>query len=162
MFLIWPPRVWSQPPTPAGLRLLRLSAFLFVAATLAVGVRAFVLDLRVAFLESWMRMIPTPVARQMAEVERAAGRESPLLVFYSADKPWFPRMWQRALYPRIVILQAREHTRRDTVRRLRDRYGIRYAISMSAPTPDAGIEEVRDLGPVLGAADRVWFGTLRR
>ncbi len=106
-------------------------------------------------------MIPTPVARQMAEVERAAGRESPLLLFYSYERPWFPRMWQRALYPRTVILQAREYTGRGTVARLRDRYDIRYAISVGEPPRNAGFEEIRDLGPAPGATDRVWFGPLR-
>ena len=64
-------------------------------------------------------------------------------------------MWQRALYPRIVILQPRENTRRGTVARLRTRYDIRYAISVGAPPPEAGFEEIRDLGPALGATDRV-------
>ncbi len=162
MFLLWPPRVWSQPPTPAGLRLLRLSAFLFVVISAAVGVRASVLDFRVAFERSWKTTVPAPAAAQIAAVQKAIGGEPALLLIYAGPNPWFPRMWQRVLYPKTtVILLSREQASPGKIARLRSRYGIRFAVSMDSTPPDSEFSEVRDLGPLLGSPNRVWFGPLR-
>jgi hypothetical protein len=70
-------------------------------------------------------------------------------------------MWQRVLYPRVVILLPSHQNSAGAVSRLRSRFGIRYAVSMGSPPPDPGFAEIRDLGPLLGADYRVWFGPLR-
>jgi hypothetical protein len=160
LFLLWPPRVWSQPPPSPRLRLLRLATGLFLAVSAGVGVRAIALDLKNAFQRSWKTTIPPPVAAQVAAVEKELGPE-PLLVAYQDPNPWYPRMWQRVLYPRVVILLPSHQNSAGAVSRLRSRYGIRYAVSMGSPPPDPGFAEIRDLGPLLGADYRVWFGPLR-
>ena len=162
MFLVWPPRVWFRPPTPFGLRLLRFSTILFVTTSLAIGVRASVVDLRAAFRTSWKTTIPPAVAEQMAVVEKETAGENFLLT-YRAPNPWYPRMWQRVFYPRTVILLAREQATPREIARLRDRYGIRFAVSIGPPPPALKYSDARDLGPLLGSKeDRVRFGSLAR
>jgi hypothetical protein len=161
LFLVWPPRVWFQPPPSVGLRLLRLSAFLLIATSLVIGIRASVLDLQTAFRASWKETVPPPVAAQIAIVERETGREA-LLLTYADPNPWYPRMWQRIFYPRTVVLLSDRQADAATIARLRERYGIRYAVSMGPPPGGLAFTEVRDLGPLLGSNDRVAFGPLDR
>ena len=73
-----------------------------------------------------------------------------LLVTYPGTHPWYPRVWQRVLYPRTVVLLSREQTSAAKVARMRARYGIRFAVAMGSPPPDPGFARVRDLGPLLG------------
>ena len=134
---------------------------IFVLVSGAVGVRAFVAGYREAFLSSWLTSVPPRVADQIATVDRVMRPGEALLVTYPGPNPWYARMWQRVLYPRTVVLLSRNQTSAANIARLRARYGIRFAVAMGSPPPDPGFVRVRDLGPLLGADDRVLFGTLR-
>jgi len=161
LFLIWPTNVWFRPPTPSGLRLLRLAIVIFILVSAGVGVRAIAASYREAFLKAWMTAVPPRVADQIATVDRVMRPGEALLVTYPASHPWYPRVWQRVLYPRTVVLLSRDQTTAANVARLRARYGIRFAVAMGSPPPDPGFARVRDLGPLLSANDRVLFGPLR-
>ena len=161
MFLLWPPRVWAEPPTPPGLRLLRLSAALVVAASLAVGTRAFVQDLRVAFVWAWPRAVPPSVQSQIETTERGMPPDAALLVvFYAGSDSWYARMWQRVLYPRTVVLLPSDRMTGATIARLRSRYHLQYAVAIGSPPADPGFVRPQDLGDLPGGQFRVWFGEL--
>ena len=144
-----------------GRWLLPLSAVIFLATSLAIGVRASWLDLRNAFLSSWKTTVPAPVAEQIAIVERETAGAN-LLITYAEPNPWYPRMWQRIFYPRTVIVLSRQYATPATLARLRERYGILYVVSMGTPPRALEDHEMRDLGLLLGSDHRVWFGPLER
>ncbi len=146
---------------PAGLRLVRLTALIFVLVSGGAGVRALVLGYRQAFLDSWLTAVPPRVAVQIAIVEKFLQPGEALLVTYPGPSPWYPRMWQRVLYPRTVILLTRDHTSAPNIARIRARYGIRFAVAMGSPPPDPGFARMQDLGSLLGENDPVLFGPLR-
>jgi hypothetical protein len=162
LFLFWPPHVWTKVPTPIGIRLLRLSATIVVATSLTLGTAAFVKDLRVAFWQSWPRIVPPPVQTQIGIAEREMGDEAALLVTYAGTDSWYARMWQRVLYPRTVIILPSSALKVRDMARLRIRYRLQYALTMGSPPADPGFVRTQDLGNVPGSQDRAWFGELSR
>lgn len=162
LFLLWPPHVWTQAPTPIVLRLLQLSAVLVVATSLTVGTAAFVKDLGVAFQYSWPRIVPPPVQRQIETAEQEMGGDASLLVIYEGTDSWYARMWQRVLYPRTVIILPSSALKGTDMARLRTRYHLQYALTMGSPPADPGFVRTQDLGSVSGSQDRAWFGELSR
>jgi hypothetical protein len=161
LFLVWPPRVWFRPPRPVGLTLLRVSAVIVVAVTVAVGLRAIAVDLDIAFRKAWSMTVPPRLADQMSTVERVMKSERVLLLTYEGNDPWVSEVWQSALYPREVIVVPNAWATPAGIARLRARFRFRFAVSIGERPLDAGFATVRDVGPSVRPGERTWFGPLR-
>ncbi len=137
-----------------------MAAAIVFAASLASGGDALVADLRVAFRDAGPSVF-TPVDRgQMAAVRESLPPGGSLLLVATKVDAWHARLWQRAFYPEHILIVRYEPLRADELKRLRDQYGIRFAISLGVAPPDPGFRSHRDLGTLPGLPSRVWFGEL--
>ncbi len=131
-----------------------------VGASLVSGAHAIVADLRVAFRDAGPSVF-TPVDRkQMATVRAALPAAASLLLVATADDAWHARLWQRALYPEHIVIVRYTPLRSDELKRFRDQYAIRYAVSLGVAPPDPGFRSHEDIGSLPGLPGRVWFGEL--
>ena len=127
---------------------------------MAVGGHALARDLQVAFRDAGPSVF-TPVDReQMAAVRESLPAGASLLLVATTDDAWHARLWQRALYPEHTVIVRYEPLQRDELKRFRDQYAIRHAVSLGTAPPDPGFRSHRDLGPLPGLPGHVWFGEL--
>ena len=133
------------------------------AASLASGGRALYQDLSLAFTWAGASVFPPTVQRQLETLRSRIPRGSHVLLVapFGANGPWYSRLFQRGLYPGVVVI-VRYLPPPDAaaLRRLRRQYDLRYAVSMGDPPTDPGFVAHDDLGPLPGIPDRVWFGEL--
>jgi hypothetical protein len=131
-----------------------------VAASLAVGGAAIARDLRVAFRDASPSVF-TPIDRaQMAAVRASIPPRASLLLVATTDDAWEARLWQRAFYPEYAVIVRYVPLQPDELKRLRDQYAIRHAISLGVNPPDPGFRSHQDLGMLPGSPGHAWFGEL--
>jgi hypothetical protein len=154
-------------PTRALLspRILQSLAALVLAAAALAAARSLDREFTKAFRDPWPGVFPPSVLGQL-QVLRSRLAPGSTVLLVSGPTPaetWNARLFQRGLYPRnVVIVHFAPPPDAAEMGRLRDRYGLRYAISLGAGPADPGFLQHEDLGPLPDAEGRVWFGELAR
>jgi hypothetical protein len=142
---------------------LHAAAGLVLAASALSGVPRLAREIRVAFRDAGLSVFPTEFQRQRAVVEKTAPPGAVFLHISDwASDPgtgWYSRLWQRALYPRNLVIVVMRDLQPERLQLLRRRFGARYAISVGSPPIDPGFLWHRDLGVVPGSG-QTWFGEL--
>ena len=148
----------SPPPGPL-LSLLRAFSILAAVAALLCGGRAigdqrwrFSGPPRTAYLPEFQTELRTVT-------ERLPGGAR-LLHLSSAPEYWYSRLWQRALYPRNETIVVQPPLSRERLLDLRQRYGVRSAISAGDPPWDPGFAWSVDLGPLPLVPGHSLFGEI--
>ena len=131
-----------------------------MGASLLTGVQAIVADLRLAFRDAGPSVFTPVDRRQTAAVRASIPATASLLLVATADDAWHARLWQRALYPEHIVIVRYTPLLADELRRFRERYAIRYAVSLGVTPPDPGFQTHQDLGTLPGLPGHVWFGEL--
>jgi len=146
---------------PGRIRARTLAAALFVGLWLAACGYRFAREGLVVLRDAPREMPPREMWRQIATIDRLAPNE-PLFYVMPSLETWDSRMWKRALYPRRVfyVENAREVGAAE-YRRLRDKYRIRYALSVGDEPVDPSFRWKIELPPLPGHTARAWFGELR-
>jgi hypothetical protein len=149
-----------QPMRPAQI-FLGAIAVVFVAAAVLFGGRAIRLDLPVVYRDAPRSALPPTFRSQMEVVLRTFPPGAALLHVSSVPESWYSRMWERALYPRnaVVSLQPPELDP-ASFRRARERFGIRFAISVGNSSPGNGYRWSVPMGTLPGLDEEAWFGEL--
>jgi hypothetical protein len=144
-----------------GLRPRTVAAAFFVGLWLAACGYRFAREGLVILRDAPREMPPREMWRQVATIDRLAPNE-PLFYLMPSLEAWDSRMWKRALYPRRVfyVENARE-VEGPEYRRLRDKYRIRYALSVGDRPVDPLFRWKVELPPLPGHTARAWFGELR-
>jgi hypothetical protein len=144
-----------------GRILLDAIAVVFVAAAVWFGGRAIQLELPVVYRYAPRTALPAPFRSQMEVVLRSLPPGAAMLHVSSVPESWYSRMWERALYPRnaVVSLQPPEIDA-ASVRRARERFGIRFAVSVGNPSPGNGYRWSVPIGTLPGVDGEAWFGEL--
>jgi hypothetical protein len=134
------------------LLLLRVFSVLVGAAALTCGTRAIGEQLS-RFKEPPHRASHPAFDAALARVLERVPEGARLLHLSAEPEYWYSRLWQRALYPRNEVIVVEPPLSAEVVRTLRDRYGVRFAISAGNPPSDPGFLWAVDLGPLpLGSA----------
>lgn len=158
-----------RPPRaarPSGRRnvALQVAAVLVAAASAVSGSLGLARDLRIAFRDAWPSVFPGQFQRQVKTVEETVPPGAVFFHIADASKDpgtgWYSRLWQRALYPRNLVIVLLNDLRPEHLEELRKRYRVRYAISVGTPPIDPGFRWHRELGSVPGS-HQTWFGELR-
>lgn len=161
-----------RPASRWGRAALAVVGAIFFVTSLRAGYRGFASDLRLAFGSAPMHAIAPELMDQARMLRRRIPRGDSILYLGNQNPPdnWYSRLWQRALYPRrlLILERAPSAVKLDTAARprlpgldeLRAAYPIRYAISAGNPPADPGFIAHEELPPVPGFPYAVWFGEL--
>ena len=136
---------------------------LVLTASLAAGGIAFVRDLTLAYRWAGPSVLPSTVRTQLDIIRNRLPKGSTVLLVVSrtGDVSWYVRLFQRALYPTVVVVVRSVPLPSEAeLRAMRNRHAIQYAISMGAPPADPGFLAHEDLGSLPSIEDHVWFGRL--
>lgn len=137
------------------------------------GISGFAADLRVAFLSAPWHAIPPELSDCARILKARIPREASVIFLGNQNPPdnWYSRLWQRALYPRrlLILERGQSAVQLDTTGRprmlgfdeLRATYPIRYAISAGNPPEDLGFLSHVELPSIPGYPYVNWFGELR-
>ena len=144
---------------PARTLLLRLFSILVAIAALTCGARAVAVQ-AYRFEGRPFRALHPEFEAQLRTVLQKLPEGACLFHLSTVQEDWFSRLWQRALYPRNDMILVQPPLTRERIQSLRDRYGVRYAISFGDPPLDPGFLWKVDLGrlPLVHGTD--WFGEL--
>jgi hypothetical protein len=150
----------SRPILPVPV--LRIIAILVVAASVVTGAIAMRKDVRIAFRDAGPSEFPASVNLQVEAITRGMPPGAGLLLLSQShdDGAWYARLFQRALYPRnVVVVRYVPLTgpERDLLRR---QWSLGYGLAMGVPPPDVGFLAHEDLGTLPALPDRVWFGKI--
>ena len=140
--------------------LLRISATAVILASLTAWLLGFVPDLLVSYRWAGPSVFTEVDRRQMAAVRQAIPEGETLLLIAPRTDVWHARLWQRGLYPRNQVVVVLDPFDAASIRALRERYSMRHAVLLGPAAFDPGLLSRRDLGPLPGLSDRVFFGEL--
>ena len=148
----------SNVPVP----LLRGIAALVICASIWTGARALARDFDRAFHVAGKGVFPPSVARQIDAIRATVPpRDAVLLLSASAtDGAWWARLFQRALYPRNVVVVRYEPLVASDAARLRGDWHPRWALLLSPDGSSLALSDREDLGPLPAMPDHVWLGAL--
>jgi hypothetical protein len=139
---------------------LRVLAAAVIVASLAAGLAALREDLRLAYLWATPSIFKDLDRKEMAAVRDSVPEGAVLMLVAKPTDGWHARLWQRGMFPRNPVAVILEPVPEETVRALRERYAIRYAVLIGPPSQDPGLLWRRDLGPLPNLPGRVYFGEL--
>lgn len=144
-----------------------------LATSLWAGVRGFAADIRLAFVDAPRHAIPPEILEQARLLKARIPRDAYVLYVGNQTPPdnWFSRLWQRALYPRRVLileqgkravtLDTKEQLRVKGLEELRAEYSVRYALSAGNPPTDPGFLTREELSRIPQYPYVTWFGVLK-
>jgi hypothetical protein len=129
------------------------------AAALACGARALLREVPVFSGPPRTPLSPEFRAQIHAVTERLPAGE---FVLYLSGSPeyWYSRLWQRALYPRNETILIQPPLGPERLRKMRSKYGARFAIFVGDPPFDPGYLWRIDVGRLPGVPGEMWFGEL--
>ena len=166
-----PRRPTSGRRIGAARAVLLAAGALVLGASLVTGIRGIAADLRTV-RSAPRHAIPPELAEgvRLIEARVPAGVSIAYLGNQKPPDNWFSRLWQRALYPRRVILfetepsavklDTADQPRVQALEASRVAYSIRYAISAGSPPRDPGFLSRVELPPIPGYPYVIWFGEL--
>lgn len=157
------PRPDAQPPDRGFADItVRVAGGLVVAASLLCGARALSTDLTTAFRSAAPTVFSPYELGQFAIVRERVPAGSSILLTANAGSShsWYSRLWQRAFYPRNTVIVRPESLPALERKKLRERYGFRFAVSLGQRPADLDFQSLQDLGALPGLPDHVWFGEL--
>jgi hypothetical protein len=162
-----PRRATSAQSTGAARAVLLAAGALVLGASLVTGLRGFAADLRQAYRGAPRHAIPPELVEEARMIEARVPAGASIAYVGNQEPPdvWFSRLWQRALYPRRVLLfdtepRASNQPRVQALEASRAAYSIRYAISAGNPPRDPGFLSRVELPPIPGYPYVLWFGEL--
>lgn len=81
-----------------------------------------------------------------------------LLSASSTDGAWWARLFQRALYPRNVVIVRYEPLPQDELVRLHRDWRFGWGLLLAPEASSRILSDREDLGTLPGLPDRVWLG----
>lgn len=148
----------SRPPGPF-LLLLRVLSVVVGAAAVAAGGLAVEGQLP-RFQEPPHRVLHPAFEAALRTVSQRLPEGARLLHLSAEPEYWYSRLWQRVLYPGNETIVVEPPISPERVRSLRERYGVRFAISAGNPPFDPGFLWKVDLGPLPLVEGHSLFGEL--
>lgn len=161
-----------RPPSRLRQIALVCAGVIVLGTSLRAGIRGFAADLRVAFRSAPLHAIPLELSDCARMLKARIPREASVVFLGNQNPPdnWYSRLWQRALYPRRVLilepgpgaveLDTAGRPRVPGLDELRAAYSIRYAISAGNPPEDLGFLSHVELPSIPGYPYVNWFGEL--
>ncbi len=149
-------RSTSIIPVPA----LRGLAALVLGASLWTGARALVRDFDRAFHEAGRSVFPPSVVRQLDAIRARVPAGASLLLFSASNTEgaWWARLFQRALYPRNVVVVRYLQPSREELARLNRAWRFGYGLLLSPEPSPLGLSRPEDLGILPTLPDHVFLG----
>ena len=110
----------------------------FMASTLYIAARKSVQDFTLVFHQASLRAVPEGLMTGVDMVKRRVPSRSLIVFYMSQPEKWEFGLWQRSLYPDYILIpvENRAFFRSAEFRKLRDRYGVRYALVAGPPPPE--------------------------
>jgi hypothetical protein len=133
-----------------------------MGASLWVGVRALAADFDLAFHVAGRSVFPPSIVRQLDAIRAKVPPGAPILLLSasSTDGSWWTRLFQRALYPRNVVIVRYEPLPPDALSRLRRDWRCGWGLVLAKEPTSVALANPEDLGNLPGMPDRVWLGML--
>jgi hypothetical protein len=131
-----------------------------IGASLWTGARALARDFDRAFHVAGRSVFPPSVTRQLDAIRsRVPAGASVLLLSASAtDGAWWARLFQRALYPRNIVVVRYEPLYADELARSNQAWRFGYGVLLSPEPSSLVLTNREDLGILPALPDRVWLG----
>ena len=142
--------------------MLRGFAALVIGASLCSGVRALARDFDRAFHVGGRSVFPASMVRQLDAIRARVppGGSILLLSASSTDGAWWARAFQRALYPRNVVVVRYEPLPGPQLARLHREWRFGWGLLLAPERSSLALTNPEDLGNLPALPDRVWLGNL--
>lgn len=139
---------------------LRGFAALVLGASVWTGVRALARDFDRAFHVAGKSVFPPSVVSQLDAIRARVppGAAVLLLSASNTDGSWWARLFQRALYPRNVVVVRYEPLPRNQLVRLGREWRFSWGLLLAPEPSSLVLSDREDLGNLPAMPDRVWLG----
>lgn len=140
--------------------MLRGIAALVIGASLWSGVRALARDFDRAFYVAGRSVFPPSIVEQVDAIRVRVPPEGSVLLLSasSTDGAWWAREFQRALYPRNVVVVRYEPLPKAQLARLHREWRFGWGLILAPDPSSLALTGREDLGNLPALPDRVWLG----
>lgn len=150
----------SADPVSVRRQLVALYGGVFLASAVACAIWNLAGLMPFVFKHAHQRQVAPLLHEQLAEIRRLAPPGTRFIWINRVPDQWFPKIWQRLLYPDPMFIIQGESALAKDFDELRHEYVVRHVFSSGSPPIDPGYAwHVRMTAPP-GSLDELWFGEL--